>query len=243
MTPEAIDPNKVIRGYVENGGATEWKHKETAEDLYKWGDVFRYHFFSPASEGDYELPQPLVAIAPMDYRTLAAYRLKENPLGLRYEIIMNEVYIDRPKWELLETLLHEMVHLYQENAPDRIRCKPPWHSQEFVDICEEIGLHPMLGVGAHWKPADGQFEALVRRFGVEKPDYAEGIKTPPESPKGKKGYWWDDDRKTGGRKGTSTLVLYTSDKCVNNPPCKIRSGRRDLEIACKKCGGEFKPQS
>ncbi|MCL5962672.1 MAG: hypothetical protein M1358_25745 [Chloroflexi bacterium] len=46
MTPEAIDPNKVIRGYVENEGAVEWKHRELADELYKWGDIFRFYFFS-----------------------------------------------------------------------------------------------------------------------------------------------------------------------------------------------------
>ncbi|MCL5962673.1 MAG: hypothetical protein M1358_25750 [Chloroflexi bacterium] len=154
---------------------------------------------------------------------------------------MNEVYIDRPKWELLETLLHEMVLLYQENAPGISRCKPPYHNQQFVEISEEIGLHPMLGSGAHREPADGQFEALMRCRRVEKPGYAKDIVLPPEPPKGKK-YWWDDDRKTGGRRGSSTLILYTAEKCVENPKCKIRSGRKDLRIGCLKCVDIFKPE-
>ena len=229
------EPNRVIRDYIEQGGPSEWAHKEVAQSLYEWADVFRFYFFGAQREDQQGLPQPLIAVAPLRVDTLAAYRLVPNPNGLPYEITLNSRYLDRPQWETLETLLHEMVHLYQENTPGLIPCKHGYHNIQFISICEELGLHPRLGSGAHSRPADGQFARLMERNEVEPPDYA--VVVPPEN--GKR-YWWDEDR--GAKSGKSTLVLYTSESCVRKPPCKVRSGRPDLQLRCETCGGAFSPQ-
>lgn len=228
------EPNRAVREYVESDGPREWEHKEPARGLYEWADVFRFYFFSAGKPGDYALPQPLVAVAPMRIETLAAYRLVPNPNGLPYEVIMNSHWLKRPQWEILETLLHEMVHLYQENAPGMVRCKPPYHNQQFVDLCEQLGLHSRLGSGAHWKPADGQFEALMTRYGVEKPVYA--IVIGPDGPKKK--YWWDDDRSR--RKGSSTLLKYVCG--CPAPKNSVRSGRKDLMALCLICNETFRAE-
>ncbi len=238
MTSER-QPNAVVRTYVESEAAN-WEHREAATILYEWADLFRHYFFAAGSEARRGLPQPLIAVEALRVDVLAAYRLKENPNGLPYEIIMNARYLDRPLWETLETELHELVHLYQETSPGLDKSKGGYHNAQFVAICEELGLHPRLGTGTHWRPADGQFERLMNRYGVVKPDYA--VETPPVVPPGAKTkYWWDDDRRT--KKGSSTLVLYTSEACTRTPSCKLRSGRRDLSVHCRECGGDFTPRS
>ena len=52
------------------------------------------------------------------------------------------------KWAQMETLLHEQVHLWQQNfGEDPVRLGRPYHNKEFVAKCEGLGLHPMPGVG------------------------------------------------------------------------------------------------
>lgn len=125
MSPEAKpNPNRFVREYVESDGPREWQHREMAQQLYEWADVFRRYFFSQKNPEQQELPQPLVAIAPMRVDVLAGYRLVPNPNGLPYEITLNSLYISRPPWESLETLLHVMwdtLHLH--SVPYRPVCQ------------------------------------------------------------------------------------------------------------------------
>ncbi len=233
MTPIETNPNGYIRGYVEDG-AQQWGHRQMAQTLYEWADVFRYFFFAAKDVPQRGLPQPLIAIEEMRIEILAAYRLKENPNGLPYEIIMNARYLNRPVWEILESELHEMVHLFQETSPVMQSCKGGYHNVQFVAICEELGLHPRLGTGAHWRPADGQFERLMERYWVRKPEHAYGEFASP--PMEKKKAWWDEDR--GKTRGSSTLRLYI---CGCTPPFKVRTGRPDLAAICLHCEKPFLP--
>lgn len=241
------EPNSAIKDYVTKDGPTDWRHRETVQFLYGLFDTSRFVFFSPQDETQLVMPQTVIAIDEMRHDTLAAYRLSYNPNGLPFEIIMNAKWIDRPKWELAESLIHEEVHLFQEymankgqdHAGNKMQgCKSGYHNRTFVEIAEQIGLHPILGLGAHWRPADGQFEALMGTLGVEKPDHAEGDFVKPDKPKDGK-FWWDDSR--GKTKGKSTLTLYTADDCSKPAPCKLRAGRRDLHLTCTDCSGVFTP--
>jgi hypothetical protein len=102
------EPNKVIKTYVEKDGPKDWQWQQQAKDLYEMGNVFRMYFFSQLRPDQYVMPQPLVAVEELDVRTLGAYYLVENPLGLKYQISLNAKWIKRPRWELYETLLHVM---------------------------------------------------------------------------------------------------------------------------------------
>jgi len=87
--------------------------------------------------------------------------LARNPQGLLYQITMNsEHYIDEErdgkkmkvwsfgKWAQLETLLHEQVHLWQQNfGKDPLKLGRSHHNKEFIEKCESLGFHPMPGVG------------------------------------------------------------------------------------------------
>jgi len=227
------NPNSYIRGYVEDE-AQEWEHRQVAQTIYEWADVFRYYFFAARDVPQRGLPQPLIAIEEMRVEILAAYRLRENPNGLPYEIIMNARYLGRPLWETLESELHEMTHLLQETTPGMQSCKGGYHNAQFVAMANEMGLYPRLGSGAHWHPADGQFERLMERYQVPKPEHAQGDFNAP--PADKKKAWWDEDR--GKRKGSSTLRLYL---CGCEPPFKVRTGRSDLAAICLRCEKPFLP--
>jgi hypothetical protein len=233
------EPNQVIKRYIENDGPKEWQFAETLKWLYGMYGKIATLWFSCQDESQLALPQPVLAIAPMDVRTLAAFRLSYNPKGLSNEILLNQRWITRPRWELAESLTHETIHLFQEYSVRQkvegfYTCTNTGHNKQFVAIAEEIGLHPKVGEGYHLRPADGQFARLMELLGEEKPPHAAGAEVAPTAKK----WWWDDDR--GGKpKGGSTLVLYTCATCTRAPACKIRAGRRDLEIGCRTCGGDF----
>jgi hypothetical protein len=248
-------PNRVIRTYVRSKQSADWAHQQAAAVFYDLYDIFRRFLFAPLPDRQQKpLPQAVIAIQDLRVDTLAAYRLVPNAVGLPWEISLNAKYLARPVWEQAESLLHETIHLYQEDGANAGRsrfagelfkpCKGGYHNQQFVELGEEVGLHPILGIGAHWRPADGQFERLMDRLGYEKPAYARGEFARPEGPVtgGRTAAWWfAADR--GRAKGSSSLIKYEADTCLKPLRCVLRAGVKDLAVAClrEQCGGVFRP--
>lgn len=63
-------------------------------------------------------------------RTLGSYRAA-NGFGLDDEVVLNTRHLDRPMAEVLRTLLHEMLHQWQQRlgTPG----KNNYHNQEYRD--------------------------------------------------------------------------------------------------------------
>lgn len=223
---EQIDPKPTIRRNAEN--AHDWEYAEEAKYLYDVAVLFKNRFLDPILHTDRgRLPDPVISFDDLrNRRTLAAYTLHRNAQGLLDEITFNTAhYQDKDgkkawvwgKWAQLETLLHEQVHLWQENfgkhkhKPGRVA-----HDKEFVEKCETLGLHPMPVVGCHTAVADGVFAQLMAELGMARPD---------DVPRG--GIEWT---KTGGirkdwfrpgkEKGTSTLKKWVCPECG----LKVRMG-------------------
>jgi hypothetical protein len=131
-------PNDVIKDYINSADAlNDWQHREVVQFLYSVYDAARFFFFSPLNDAQPVLPQSLIAVDEMRHDTLAAYRITYNPNGLPFEIIMNAKWLDRPRWELCESLIHETTHLYQEYMADHgvdgmEHCNRGYHNKQFV---------------------------------------------------------------------------------------------------------------
>jgi hypothetical protein len=190
------------------------------------------------------LPDPVISFDNLrNHRVLAAYRLVRNPQGLLYEITLNKEHYtevegkmewEYGRWAQLETLLHEEVHLWQQNfGKDPIKPGKVYHNREFVDKCESLGLHPMLGVGSHTRLADGPFAILMKELGVDPPDVS-------QQPDDLSIDWfrWFMDSLGKGRKGTSSLHKWTCPECglnarigikgnpeIRHEPCEVKTGR------------------
>jgi hypothetical protein len=244
---EQNNPQPEVRKNAEN--AKDWVYADEAIYLYRMAVLFRDRFLDPILLTDRRrLPDPVISFANLrNKNTLAAYTLVRNPQGLLYEITMNNVhYFDDEqdckkvkrwsfgKWAQLETLLHEQVHLWQQNfGTDPVRLGQVYHNKEFINKCESLGLHPMPGAGCHTRLADGNFAILMKELGVEPPSLGEKMGDLDID-----WFKWFLDSLGKGRKGTSTLHKWTCPECglkvrigikgdpkIRHDPCEQKIGR------------------
>jgi hypothetical protein len=233
-----FDPKPAVQKNAEN--AHDWEYNEEAVYLYGMAVLFRGRFLDPVLRTDRgRLPDPIISFDDMRNRkVLAGYTLHRNPQGLLDEITFNTAHFqkktaDSPpawgygRWAQLETLLHEQVHLWQENfgqhkhKPGRVA-----HDKEFVAKCESLGLHPMPVIGCHHWVADGLFAQLMAELGIPRPS-----DVPRESNKPGKKDWF----RPGPERGRSSLAKW---ECGCGQ--KVRVGRKDWPGAvCKNCGTEY----
>lgn len=212
-------PQEAIRRHVE--GADDWEWHEIASQLYVWTDRFNDRFWQR------QMPEAVLSFERMDHRVLAAYTLRRNAQGLLYEITFNVKHLERPLWETLETLMHEYVHLWQQNYGQHPVSRN-YHNEEFVGACETIGLHPLIGAGVHVRPADGRFAEFLRAYDVPEPA---PLAEPIVSPKGKPLDWWADPE--ARPQGRSTMRKWTCG-CQS-----VRVGTREFHAQCLRCGNLF----
>ena len=243
---EAINPQPEVRKNAEN--ARDWEYAEEAAYLYRMAMLFKDRFLDPVLLTDRgRLPDPVISFNNLrNQNTLATYTLARNPQGLLYQITMNsEHFVDTEvegktkkmwsfgRWAELETLLHEQIHLWQQNFGENpVKPGRSHHNNEFVGKCESLGLHPMPGAGCHVRVADGPFALLMKELGIEQPD---NFGQPDE----KKLDWFKWNLKTNGksRKGVSTLKKWTCPECglnvrmgingdpkLRHEPCEARTG-------------------
>ena len=244
---ESGDPQPEVRKNAEM--ARDWEYSEEAAYLYRMAVVFKNRFLDPILLTDRRrLPDPVISFRNLRNRnTLAAYTLVRNPQGLLFEISMNtEHYVDEEqegkktkawgfgKWAQMETLLHEQVHLWQQNfGDDPIKPGRPYHNREFVFKCESLGLHPMPGVGCHTHLADGLFAILMKELGIQPPDLT-------QKPDDLDIDWfkWLLDLQGKGRKGTSTLHKWTCPECGLNARFGIKGNPEIVHEPCSQKKGE-----
>jgi transposase-like protein len=232
-----FDPKPEIRKNAEN--ARDWEYRDEAQYLYGMAVLFKDRFLDPVLHTDRgRLPDPVISFDDLrNRRTLAAYILHRNPQGLLDEITFNTAhYVDEEgqkvwawgRWAQLETLLHEQVHLWQENfgkhkhKPGRVA-----HDKEFVEKCESLGLHPIPVIGAHHAVADGVFAGLMAELGIPRPE-----DVPRE--KGEKKDWF----RPGPEKGRSTLHKWECPDCGLKVRVGIKGDPGLVHHVCSEKKGE-----
>ena len=237
---DPINPQPTVRKNAE--GAKDWEFAGEAKYLYDKAVLIRERLIDPIARIDRQaMPDPIISFDNLrNKNTLAAYTLVRNPQGLNYEITLNTEHYEQTEkgvgwkfgqWALLETLAHEQVHEWQQTV-GKDPCIPgkpqSYHNREFVDKCEGIGLHPMIGAGCHLQLADGPFEILMKELGVERPNLS-------DKPDDLNIDWfkWLLDNLGKGRKGTSTLNKWVCPDCGLNVRIGIK-GNPELEH--KPCG-------
>ena len=144
------------------------------------------------------------------------FRGGHNGFGLKNEIAINARYLSgqRQVWEVLGTLLHELLHAWQEQhgTPG----KRNHHNAEFQAKARELGLViDRRGVTGY--SASSPFKDLLRKFGVSVPDVE--TSAPEARPRG-------DSKMKKWSCGCTTARVAVA----------------DFSARCLKCGNEFKRQ-
>jgi hypothetical protein len=191
--------------------AHDWGLNQLAWELYWWVDFFNVAFFK-----NQPVPVPAISFERTKVTNLGHYVIGRNAFGIKENININRAHLNRPLWDILITLIHEMTHSWQALYGNPSNS---WfHNKEFQlkmlefgIICNSKGYHQ--GVG-------DPFVYLLKKHGIVfnqtmEPDGT--IKIPPKA-------------KT---KGKSKLKKWTCG-CTN-----VRVAVKDFEAKCIKCGNKF----
>lgn len=187
-----------------------WNLKELLAWLQVWARRFNEEF-------PLDIPAVSLCVDWLSSRRLGHFRHGHNGFGLWGEIAINRRYIDQQQpWEILGTLLHELLHAWQE-----VHGKPGknnYHNKEFTSKARQYGLVISRRGHTQFEP-DSPFFQLLRRRGVEAP------KVPPVQ---------------YVVRGTSKLKKWS---CQCNPPLNVRVAVAHFRAKCLWCGHEFRPAS
>lgn len=182
-----------------------------------WRDLFNAVFFN-----DQPCPSVKITLEKTKVTTLSHSVIGRDPAGVGDRINLNPIHLNRPWWDVLASLLHELTHAWQaiHGNPSRTW----YHNQEFrirlADCgiyCDESGRHVGLG---------DPFLFLVQRHGIS----LEDTKNLPKSGSGVIHL-----KPPAIPKGTSKLKLWQCD-CGQ----KVRVGRKDFQATCDLCGAKFR---
>lgn len=125
--------------------------------LYKKWEEFNEKYFGG------QLTYPLITIEKMSNRTLGSYAPVTESMGISNHIRLNRSFVALNSEErVLETLLHEMIHQWQDEVlyakngekPKKGQKKRPkdWHNKDFKDMAEKVGI-PAIGDRCYGSPA------------------------------------------------------------------------------------------
>ncbi len=189
---------------------TDWELHNLAWELYWWVDLFNLAFF----EGE-KIPMPAISFDKANINNLGHYVIGRNGLGIKENININRAHLNRPLWDVLATLLHELCHSWQSvyGTPSN-----SWfHNREFQMKLAELGIL-CNNKGQHLGVTD-PFVFILKRHGIafNQPIQSDGIIKIPPKPK---------------PKGKSKLKKWTCG-CTN-----VRVAV-ELEAMCLKCGNRF----
>lgn len=193
----------------------DWDLGKTAQEIYSWYDLFNKEFFTS------KLGVAVLSFDPGRVSTLGHYVPGRNGIGIEHNINLNSRHLDRPKWQLLRILLHEMLHQYQVffKEDDCKRSHNNYHKKSFRTKAESLGI-PCDSRGESINPPTDPFVAFIKQHGVNVE--LENI---------------THESLDMGVKGNSKLKKFS---CQCTPPINVRvADIRRFSAKCDHCGQNF----
>jgi hypothetical protein len=184
-----------------------WELRDLLSDLHRWSGIF-------ISELGLGVSEVSLTVERLRCTRLGHFMPGHNGFGLRGEIAINRAYLRRRDyWQTLGTLLHELLHAWQQAHGRPARGN--YHNKEFREKALGYGL--AVGQYGHtgYVPHSRFFE-LLAHYGVSFPEIPE-----PPAPS----------------QGSSKLKKWSCG-CTN-----VRVAVEDFRARCLKpdCGNEFLP--
>jgi hypothetical protein len=198
----------VYEALVEYQTSEPWPAKELITELHRFARVFN-------SEFQLGIPELALGIDRLRWTTLGHFRYGHNCFALKGEIIINDRHLDdREGWQTLGTLLHEMIHAWQQayGRPGRRN----YHNREFRNKAAVYGLIVDQRGYTQFEP-DSPFTRLLAEHGVNVPS----LKPAAEAPR--------------QQAGTSKLKKWSCG-CTN-----VRVAVKHFRARCLNCEREFQP--
>ncbi len=192
--------------------AEDWELHHLVRILQVWAERFNLEF-------KLEIPAISLCVDWLPAFCYGHFRSGRNGFGLINEIAINRKYlVDQGAWEVLGTLLHEMLHAWQETygKPG----KNNYHNKEFRDKAHSIGL-VIDSRGTQQYLPDSPFFKILEREQVAFP----AIKAPLMPAKKKV--------------GSSKLKKWS---CCCTPPVNVRVAIKDFNAKCLSCNANFQLQ-
>jgi hypothetical protein len=203
-------PADVYEILAQHQRQEEWNRREMMEGLQTWANRFVVEF-------KLDIPEVVLCVDVLPSSRYGHFRNGHNGFGLKGEVAINARYLtpDIPLWEVLGTLLHELLHAWQQahGTPG----KRNHHNAEFRAKAFELGLIiDRRGLGGY--AAESRFKDLLRGVGVVVPEHE--LLPPARRPRGE-----------------SKLKKWSCG-CTN-----VRVAVADFRAMCLKCGNEFRRDS
>lgn len=161
FNPESTKP---IYDELKKHQVTEesWDLRPTLEWLQQWSERF-------VSEFALMITQVSLCVECLPAHRLGHFRSGLNGFGLAAEVAINRTHLDkREPWQVLGTLLHELLHAWQE-----LHGKPGswnYHNNEFREKARTLGL--IIDTKGHTQYApNSSFFAVLNKYGVETPEF------------------------------------------------------------------------
>ena len=202
---------------VHQVAAKDWHMNDVIQNLHLWAERFIFEFKLKTSNA------PAIMIDYLGRTRLGHFRPGRNGFGLRNEIAINTSHINasirtNEFWEVLGTLLHELLHVEQHESGNP--GKSNYHNKEFKDRAEEFGLIVDSWGHMQYSPAPSAYFDLLKKHGVSVPQ----IKEPVQATK---------------MVGNSKLKPWIC-RCI--PPVHVRVAIKDFQAVCLKCDSMFRPK-
>ena len=148
--------------------------------------------------------------------------------GECHTISLTPMYLDRSLKEIFATLVHEMVHLWQEDHGEH-KSKNGDHNKEWGGMMKQVGLHPSNTGEEGGKETGQQMTHYIVDGG---PFDAAFQKLPKEIELA----WLGVQTLTEKKKSPKTKVCY---EC---PGCELKVwGKPDIIVMCGECEEQLEP--
>jgi len=195
----------IYESLADHQRTEDWRYRAFIGELQRWAGIFDEAF-------ELKVPEVSLGIDGLRVTRLGQFRGGHNPLGLKGEIILNDRHFSsRHRWQILGTLLHELLHGWQQ-AHGRPG-KHNYHNVQFRRKARQFGL--IIDPRGHTEyDPDGRFFDLLREHGVDLPEL------PPRPPRIRV-------------RGESKLKKWSCG-CTN-----VRVAVEDFHALCLRCGHGF----
>jgi hypothetical protein len=154
--------NAVARTHEEK--VEDWRYRKASRILYKWFDWISPRFFESA------LPAPVQSFAP-SHHTYGHYVVGRNEIGVKENININPRHLNRPLYETLSTLVHELTHAWTKNSG-----KPSGrrgHGKAWREKMAQIGI--ICDHRGHHLELQDPWVAFLHEHGVKVEDQPEEL--------------------------------------------------------------------